>query len=68
MKKFLNSDWLRDRAVQFFRNTVRKNEIQCKFLNFLNYIFLFFKCFKFLIKFLNVTYVRDCIFFHVHYS
>ena len=26
MKKFLNSDWLR--AVQFFRNTVKKNEIQ----------------------------------------
>ena len=26
MKNFLNSDWLR--AVQFFRNTVPKNEIQ----------------------------------------
>jgi hypothetical protein len=29
----LNSDWLR--AVQFFRNTVQKKEIQCKFLNFI---------------------------------
>ena len=28
MKKFLNSDWLR--AVQFFRNTVQKSEIQYK--------------------------------------
>ena len=28
MKEFLNSDWLG--AVQFFRNTVSKNEIQCK--------------------------------------
>ena len=28
MKKFLDSDWLR--AVQFFRNTVPKNKIQCK--------------------------------------
>ena len=28
MKRFLNSYWLR--AVQFFRNTVPKNEIQCK--------------------------------------
>ena len=28
MKKFLYSDWLR--AVQLFRNTVPKSEIQCK--------------------------------------
>ena len=28
MKKFLKSDWLR--TVQFFRNTVPKNEIQYK--------------------------------------
>jgi hypothetical protein len=28
MKKFLNSDWLT--AMQFFRNTVPKSEIQCK--------------------------------------
>jgi hypothetical protein len=31
MKKFLNSDWLR--VVQFFRNTVPKNEIQSKKIN-----------------------------------
>ena len=44
MNKFLNSDWLR--GVQFFRNkpeneekkTVQKKEIQCKFLNFLNFL------------------------------
>jgi hypothetical protein len=51
MKKFLNSDWLT--AVQFSRNTVPKNEIQCKFLIFLNFLnflnFLFF-------KFLNYVY------------
>jgi hypothetical protein len=28
MKELLKSDWLR--AVQFFRNTVQKSEIQCK--------------------------------------
>jgi hypothetical protein len=34
MKKFLNSDWLR--AVQFFRNTVPENEVQCNdYLSFL---------------------------------
>jgi hypothetical protein len=42
MKKFLNSDWLRVRAVQLFRNTVQKKNYSANFLIFL--------------KFLNVTY------------
>ena len=38
MKTFLNSDWLR--VVQFFRNTVPKNEMQCKKknANFIDYL------------------------------
>jgi hypothetical protein len=36
MKTFLDSDWLR--VVQFFRNTVPKNEIQCKKINTVHFI------------------------------
>ena len=47
-EKILNSDWLS--AVQYFRNIVQteKKETQCKFLNFLN--FLFSKFLNFLIS------------------
>jgi hypothetical protein len=61
-EKFLNSDWLR--AVQGFRNTVPKNETQCKFLNFFEIFFLIFYFSNFLILLIsNVTYVCDCIIF-----
>jgi hypothetical protein len=54
-EKFLNSDWLR--AVQGFRNTVPKNEIQCKFLNFFE-IFLIFYFSNFLILLISKCDLR----------
>jgi hypothetical protein len=51
MEKFLNSDWRQKMKYS------GKKEIQCKFLNFLNFYFS-----KFL-KNKNVTYARDCIIF-----
>jgi hypothetical protein len=36
MKKFLNSDWLR--AVQFFRNTVKKKKCSANFIDYLAFL------------------------------